>query len=241
MADLLLVANPKRRRRRNPRRRHHARRANPRHRRHARRNPHRRHRRHNPVMRYHRRRHRNPHRRYHRRHHNPSMRGIIGQVLPTVKAGLVGAGGALALDAAWGYVAPNLPASLNNTYVQFGVKALLAVGIGMVGGKVLRGKGPALAVGAITVAWHDLLKATLQQAMPTVFGAGGSLALSGYGSYLSGSAPIVGTATFPKTYQMRNPGFGNLGAYLSGSSGSNEGAGVYVDDQMGFDPWGDGA
>lgn len=165
------------------------------------------------------------------------MRGLLGQVVPTIKSGLVGAGGALALDAAWGYVAPNLPASLNNTYIQFAVKALLAVGIGMVGDKFLRGKGKELSVGAVTVAAHDLLKSTLQTAMPTVFGTGGTLSLGGYGAYLSGSAPIVGTATFPKTYQMRNPGFG---AYLSGSSGSSDGAGVYVDDNMGFDPWDNG-
>lgn len=211
MAEMLLVANPHRRKRR---RRHRAR---------------------NPRGRHHRARRGNPLRRFRRRRHsNPSFRGVVGGIMPTVKAGLVGAGGALALDAVWGRFGPMLPSSLSNTYVQFAVKALLASAIGMFGGKILRGKGRDLAVGAMTVATHDLLKTTLQQAMPTVFGTGGPLALSGYGTYLSGSAPIVGTATFPRTYspRMNTSGFGT---YLSGDNAS--GSGMYCDDAMGVDPW----
>lgn len=224
MSELLLVSNPKRRRKRarrkNPHRRHRARarRVNPRRRSRARR--------HNPVM-----------RRYRRGRRNPSLRGIVGQVLPTIKAGAIGAGGALALDAAWGVISPKLPSSLSNAYVQFALKGLAAVLIGMVGNKLLKGKGQQLSVGAMTVVTHDFLKATLQSSMPTVFGAGGSLALSGYngmGAYLSGSAPIVGTATIPRTNLMSN--YAGLGAYLSGDNANQSGSGTYVDDHMGFDP-----
>lgn len=232
MAELMLVANPKRRRKR----KHARRRSNPhrRHRRHvARHNPHRRHRRRNPSYRRH-------HRAHHRRR-NPaslSVRGIKGMVMPVMKEGFIGAAGALALDAAWGYINPKLPATIaSSPYLQFAVKCLAAIGVGFLGGKVLRGKARDLAVGGVTVAAHDMLKGVLQTSLPSVFGTGGSLALSGYGhmgAYLSGSAPIVGTATFPRTYQTQNPGFG---AYLSGSTGMTDGAGVYVDDQMGFDPW----
>lgn len=154
-------------------------------------------------------------------------------IMPTLRDGLIGAGGALALDAAWGYINPKLPATIaSSPYLQFAVKCLAAIGVGMVGGKILKGRARDLAVGGVTVAAHDLLKGVLQTSVPSVFGVGGSLALSGYGAYLSGSAPIVGTATFPRTYQAQNPGFG---AYLSGDS--NTGAGVYVDDVMGEDPW----
>lgn len=233
MAELMLVANPRRRKRKNPHRRHRSRRSNP-HRRHRRRsNPHR----------MHRRRRHNPVRRHHRRHRNPSfsVRGLQASIVPTLKEGLVGAAGALMLDAVWGYVNPQLPATITGSpYLQYAVKALTAVAVGWAGGHLLKGKARDLAIGGVTVASHDLLKSTLQTSFPTLFGAGGTLALSGYGhmgAYLSGSAPIVGTATFPKTYQMRNPGFSGLGAYLSGSTGSSDGAGVYVDDQMGFDPW----
>jgi len=165
-----------------------------------------------------------------------SMGGLKGMVMPVLKEGLIGATGALALDAAWGYINPQLPATISSSpYLQFAVKCLAAIGVGFVGGKVLKGKGRDIAVGGVTVAMHDMLKSVLQTSLPTVFGTGGSLALSGYGhygAYLSGSAPIVGTATFPRTYQAQNPGFG---AYLSGDNSS--GSGTYSDDVYGEDPW----
>jgi hypothetical protein len=230
VAELMLVANPKRRRKH----RKHARRSNPhrRHHRHRARNPHRRHRRRNPSYRR--------HRVHHRRHHNPSfsLGSMKGMIKPVLKEGFIAAGGALMLDAAWGYINPKLPATIaSSPYLQFAVKCLVAIGVGTLGGKFLRGKGRDLAVGGVTVAAHDMLKNVLQTSLPNVFGSGGSLALSGYGhmgAYLSGSAPVVGTATFPRTQTAVVPGFG---AYLSGSTGMNEGAGVYVDDSMGFDPW----
>jgi hypothetical protein len=223
----MLVSNPKRRRKR----KHARRRSNPHRRRaHRRHNPHRRHRRRNPHMRV---------RRY-RRHRNPSFSvgSIKGMIKPVLKEGFIGAAGAIGLDAVWGYVNPKLPATIaSSPYLQFAVKCLVAIGVGTLGGKLLRGRGRDLAVGGVTVAAHDMLKNVLQTSLPTVFGSGGSLALSGYGhmgAYLSGSAPIVGTATFPRTQTAVVPGFG---AYLSGSTGMTDGAGVYVDDQMGFDPW----
>lgn len=232
MGELLLVENPHKRRksRRNPHRRK-ARRGNPHRRRYARRgNPHRR--------RYARRG--NPHRRHARRYSNPmSLNGVLGQVKPVVKEGFIQAAGAIGLDAVWGQLNSRLPASIQgNTYLQFAVKCLAAVGVGWLGGKVFKGRARDFAVGGVTVAAHDLLKSTLQTNMPSLFGTGGTLALSGYGAYLSGSAPIVGTATFPRTRTVPQTTFG---AYLSGSSGSSDGAGVYTDDCMGFDPWGDGA
>jgi hypothetical protein len=233
MADLMLVSNPKRRRRR----KHARRRSNPHHRRRAHRRSHRRHRarRRNPsfrrIRRYSRRRRSNP----------LSLGGFKGAVLPTVKEGFVGAAGALMLDAAWGYINPKLPATISGSpYLQFAVKCLAAVGVGMLGGKLLRGKARDLAVGGVTVAAHDMLKSVLQTSLPTVFGSGGTLALSGYGhmgAYLSGSAPVVGTATFPRTHTLPYTRPGSMGAYLSGSTGVSDGAGVFVDDQMGFDPW----
>jgi hypothetical protein len=192
-----------------------------------------------------RRRKLNPHHRHHyrkhRRYRNPSLRGITGQVMPTVKAGAWGAAGALGLDAAWGLLTSNLPslaAYLTNPYVTFIAKAFAAVGVGALGGKVARGKGKDLAVGAMTVVTHDFLKSTLQSMAPTLFGPGGTLSLGAYlsatgapdymGAYLSGAAPIVGTATIPQAYLP-----------FSGSSGASGSAdGVYAEDHMGMDPWG---
>jgi hypothetical protein len=262
MAELLLVSNPKRRKRKGHKKgrmpaglrkywaakrgaKHHKRRAKRRHHVRARR-------RHSGTRRRAigytvgtrkiRRRKLNPHRRHrarHRRHHNPSLRGITGQVMPTVKAGAWGAAGALGLDAAWGLITTNLPslaAYLTNPYVTFIAKAFAAVGVGALGGKVARGRGRDLAVGAMTVVTHDFLKSTLQSMAPSLFGPGGTLSLGAYlsatgspdymGAYLSGAAPIVGTATIPQAYLP-----------FSGSSGSTS-DGVYSEDHMGMDPWG---
>jgi hypothetical protein len=186
----------------------------------------------------HRRRRARSHRR-HRRMRNPSLRSITGQVMPTVKAGAWGASGALGLDVLWGLVAGNLPsvaAYLTNPYVGFAAKALGSVAVGTIGGKIARGKGRDMAVGAMTVVTHDFLKTILQQMAPTIFGAGGSVPLGSYlsdgglGSYLSGAAPIVGTATIPQAYL---PFAGS-----TGNSGSSDG--VYSEDRMGLDPWGMG-
>jgi hypothetical protein len=244
MAELLLVANPHRRKRRkNPRRR--ARRSNPR-RRHRRSNPfgRRRHRsrRRNPMFRS-RRRRRNPGFRSYRRrrHRNPSLAGITARIVPTFKAGFIGAGGALANDVLWGLLNPYLPSLLTSAgsaapIIQYAVQMLTAIGVGMLGG-MARLPGQEMAIGAATCATHDFLKSQLQTMAPTLFGSGAPLALSGFngmGAYLSGSAPIVGTATFPATY-LPNGQNVQMGAYLSGDNAS--GPGTYMDDAMGQDYW----
>lgn len=190
-----------------------------------------------------RRRKLNPHRRRHhaRRRSNPSLRGLTGQIMPTVKAGAWGAAGALGLDALWGVVTAQLPTVagyLTNPYVGFAAKAAGAVAVGTLGGKLAKGKGRDLAVGAMTVVTHDFLKTLLVQMAPTLFGPGGSVPLGAYlsatgnpdylGAYLSGAAPIVGTATIPQAYLP-----------FAGSSGASGTAdGVYAEDHMGMDPWG---
>jgi hypothetical protein len=188
-----------------------------------------------------RRRKLNPRRRhYHRRHRNPmSLGGVTGAFMPTLKAGGWGAVGALGNDAGYGLIvglinsnAPTFGSYLTNPYIGFLAKAFNAVLVGTLGGKLLRGRGRELAVGAMTVVTHDFLKSLLQGMAPTIFGPGGSVPL---GSYLSGSAPIVGTATVPQSYLP----FSGVGSYLSGSgdSGTTDGSG-YTDDTMGMDPWG---
>jgi hypothetical protein len=185
--------------------------------------------------------HRRHHRRAHRRHRNPSLRGITGQILPTVKAGAWGAAGALGLDVLWGIVTNRLPtiaSYLTNPYVGFAAKAMGAVTVGSLGGRLARGKGRDMAVGAMTVVTHDFLKSLLVQMAPTLFGPGGSVPLGAYlsatgapdylGAYLSGAAPIVGTATIPQAYL---PFAGS-----TGQSGTSDG--VYAEDHMGMDPWG---
>jgi hypothetical protein len=118
--------------------------------------------------------------------------GIVSNLTNTAKAGFTGALGALGLDILWGYGSPYLPPTLTvatpgtPNYFMYFTKAVGAVLIGMLGGKVLRGKGPELARGAMTVVIHDILKSTLQQFMPTV----------PLGSYVS-SSPIVAYGATP--------------------------------------------
>lgn len=162
------------------------------------------------------------------------MGGIKSSIMPTVKEGFTGALGALGLDVLWGFAAGNatIGAYVSNQYVGFAAKLLGAVLVGAVGGKVMRGKGRELAVGAATVAEHDFLKSLLQSMAPTIFGAGGSVPL---GAYLSGSAPIVGTTSIPQSYLP----FSGMGAYLSGNPGQmNADDGQMHADTMGMDPWG---
>jgi hypothetical protein len=180
-----------------------------------------------------RRRKLNPHRRHYRRRHNPSLRGIVGGFVPLLKAGGWGAAGALGLDALWGLVYPRLGSFgtyLANPYIGFAAKGFGALLVGRFGGKVFRGRGQQLAVGAMTVITHDFLKTTLQGMAPTIFGAGGAVPLGNLGvylgAYLSGSAPMVGTATMPQSYLPFN-----------GPTGTDGGSGVYVEDVNGQDPW----
>ena len=244
MANLLLV-NPKRRRKskarrvrrmtakqamyfapkRNPkRRRHHARRSNPHRRRHhARRS--------------------NPHRRHHYRR-NPSFAGLKSGIMPTVVDGAWGAGGALAADLAYGFGSPYLPASIVSTPgtpIYFLLKAVLALGVGLGGNMVFKGKGRQLGVGAMTVAIHDFAKASLLSMMPTLpLGAYLQVAptVSGMGrigrmGYAPGEPGLYdprmrGTDalrqnTYKPVGRMGRIGGGDMGVYLGGMRGGGFG------------------
>ena len=220
MSEVLLV-NPRRRRKHKARRRKH----NPRRRKHTA------HRRKNPMFRVHRRKHRT-----HRRRRNP-IAGLGGSftsnLTAQVKSGLVGALGALGLDLAWGYGSKYLPASVsapatpgNPNYFGLLAKAVGAVAIGMLGGKVLKGKGAALATGAMTVVLHDTLKGTLQAAMPSLpLGAYvGTSPIVAYGAPAVGAGGQMGAqnlGAYPQNYRLMQtssgiPNANAMGAYVSG-------------------------
>lgn len=138
------------------------------------------------------------------RRRNPSLRGVTGALMPTLKAGAVGAVGAIGLDLLWGYGASYLPVSIAGSPIaQYGVKLLGALGVGILGGKVLRGRGRDLAVGATTVVLHDAFKAQLKASFPT-------LQLGEYLTY----APTVGR--MPRAGRVLSTGLSGVGEYLSG-------------------------
>lgn len=140
-----------------------------------------------------------------RRRRNPSFRGAIGNlrngVVPTLKAGAVGATGALGLDLLWGYGSKYLPASVAGSAIaQYAAKLVGALLVGMIGNNILRGRGRDLAVGATTVVLHDAFKAQLKASFP-------ALQLGEYLTY----APVMGRMN--RAGPMLSTG---MGEYLNG-------------------------
>ncbi|MGE0294713.1 MAG: hypothetical protein AB7P97_20370 [Hyphomonadaceae bacterium] len=140
-----------------------------------------------------------------RRRSNPSLRSFTGSIVPTVKAGVIGALGALGLDVAIGYLAPKLPAQLQTGYGLTATKVLGAIAVGIAGGYALRGRGGDLAKGAMTVVLHDELKRVVAAQFPTI----------PLGEYFS-VAPTVG---YPGI--AYNPATG-MGEYFTGDAGFGE-------------------
>ena len=171
-------AAPKRRRRVHAKRRR-ARRANPimnprrSHRRRARRS--------NPV--YSRRRHRRS---------NPfSLSGVKGVLVPAA----IGATGAVALDVAYAYASPYLPATMQTGWFSTLAKIAGAFGIGFAASKVMgREKGKTVTLGALTVVGYGAIKPLIAGFAPSIKG------LAGYADYTPYSA-------------------GGMGAYLPGIHG----------------------
>lgn len=142
-----------------------------------------------------------------RRKSNPSFRGMSASVMPTLKAGAIGATGALGLDLLWGYGSQYLPASVaSSPLAQYAVKLAGALAVGVIGNKVLRGRGRDMAVGAATVVLHDALKAQIKASFPTVQ----------LGEYLT-YAPTVG-GTMRRAGRVLSTG---MGEYLSGLPDQN--------------------
>jgi len=98
-----------------------------------------------------------------------------------LKTGVVGAGGALAVDVAAGFIMPMLPAMVgnklnadgSNNYLYFAAKSALAVGVAVLGAKVMkRETAHALAAGSITVTAYELLRPMVQGVLPASMNLG---------------------------------------------------------------------
>lgn len=164
---------------------------------------------------------------FRRRRRNPSMRASLGSiqnsVVPLLKAGGMGAAGAIGLDLLWGYGKGMLPATIAGSPIaQYGAKLLGAILVGIAGDMVFKGKGKELATGAATVVLHDAMKAQLQTSFPT-------LQLGEYLTY----APTVGSAR--QAGRLLSTG---MGEYLNGLPQavgySEDSSGFYGDGDGGF-------
>jgi hypothetical protein len=188
--------------------------------------------RHKNPRRYKRRaRHRNPRRYHHRkRHRNPlSVSGLKGVLMPAA----IGAAGGLALDVAWNYLSPYVPASISGSpYLIAAAKIAAAVGIGMLARKFLgRDKGNAVMAGAVTIQVYSLASFALAGKVPGLSGLGAYMGprLSGLGSpnpapYLNGLGRLrrTGVIGHPSSLSAYMPGqmvgLGGLGLMPGGMS-----------------------
>jgi hypothetical protein len=149
-----------------------------------------------------------------KRAHRAGIAGIKASFVPNLKAGAIGAAGALGLDVLMGALTSklSLPPTLQSGWGKYALKIAGAVGVGVLGSYVLRGRGAALSQGALTVVLHDIAREQLTQAFP-------SLPL---GEYLT-FAPVVGY-----DYQPALPASTGMGEYLSEYVTGN-GSGVAYD------------
>lgn len=155
-----------------------------------------------------RRRHRNP------RFGMPSMSGIKGFVKGTLLPGAIGAGGALALDVAYGYASPYLPTFLQNKWAILGVKLAGAFALGLGASKLLgRERGRAVTLGAVTVVSYGALRSAAQSALPTVPGLSGYTDFVDYSSRMGAYMPPGGgTMGFLSPAATIQP---QMGAYMT--------------------------
>jgi hypothetical protein len=149
------------------------------------------------------------------------MRGIVrNAVVPAA----LGAGGAVVFDVMYGYMQPYLPAAFQTGYMNILAKGAVAVGLGMVGMRVLgRERGRVMMLGALTVTAYSALRSAV---------AGmGIPGLSGYsdytpypmGAYIQGPTGTPGIQGFGRLGYVSpaavvgptlSPRMGGLGAYM---------------------------
>ena len=151
----------------------------------------------------------NPRRRASRRRRsNPrfSLNSITSQLAPAA----YGAGGAIALDVALGYIP--LPPMLKTGYAKHAVKIVGALGIGMLAGKFLPGNAKAIGSGALTVAMYGLLKDVLVKFAPQVKGLGD------YEEVIVTDYPeLTGVGAYLTSDDQPGPVDPGVGAYMSGA------------------------
>lgn len=134
----------------------------------------------------------------------------LGGIIPMVKNAGAGAAGAVAVDIGFGFIAQYLPVSMQSqtdssgapNYMYYLAKSGVAIGIGMVGKKVLGKYAPALVMGSLIVTFHQLLRGFVQN--------------SGVNVPLGYYAPGRQLPPLPNAQNLS--GRGNIGKYLPNGS-----------------------
>ena len=123
-----------------------------------------------------------------RRRSNPVTlaKAIPDIVIPS----LVGAGGAVGMDVAWGYLAamPAVPDVLKTGWGRIGAKAITSIAIAAMMGQVrmLRDFAQPFAIGAVTVLAYETMRAFMAQRAPNVAMDGMGMYVDGLGYYSAG-------------------------------------------------------
>lgn len=133
--------------------------------------------------------------------------GVASMLMSSVH----GAGGALIVNTALNYIP--MPAMLKSGNGKYIARVGVALALGVFGGKVLPKKVAAnMAVGAMTVAFHDLVLGLASQAMPSAkLGDIGDYD-DGVAAYVSGQG-VAGLADMSGMYDTYDTA-GNVGAYV---------------------------
>lgn len=142
-----------------------------------------------------------------------SMAGFGNSFMGYLKTGAAGAGGALVVDAGYGFLASMLPVSMQTktdattggvNYMYYAGKGALAAAVGAFGGKVVPPRiAHAMAAGSFVVMMYELIRPMVAQALPTVnlgwynpapvgnLGAYGSGAPARLGAYADSGAKVA--------------------------------------------------
>lgn len=146
-----------------------------------------------------------------RRRRNPIGLGSMGGVSGMVMAGLKGAVGSVAINAATSF----LPATLNTGKVLYVTRAALALLLGTVGRKVVGQHARQMAEGALAVNFADLINSyTATMGIPgsQLHGASGEY----MGAFMSGRSQPAQLAYGSAFSNMPGEGAAELGAFVSG-------------------------
>jgi hypothetical protein len=124
-----------------------------------------------------------------------SMAGFGNSFMGYLKTGAAGAGGALVVDAGYGFLASMLPVSMQTkqdaaggvNYMYYAGKGALAAAVGAFGGKVMPPRiAHAMAAGSFVVMMYEIIRPMVASALPTVnlgwFNPAPTAALGAYGA-----------------------------------------------------------
>ncbi len=144
-----------------------------------------------------------------------NLGGMKAGAFALLKAGAIGAGGALTVDVAMGFVNGYLPATMNTklnadgsvNYLNYAVKGALAIGLAHFGKRVVSAEtANRMATGSFTVMAYEIMRPMAVSVMPATMNLGyfapGRRALQGMGAYANTSPGALRLGKYANTNVM---------------------------------------